>query len=111
MVVPEKIQAPMYAEDAVAALNARLFVRMRDAMAQDGVTPIFVLLPNTYSKDALVYKTFQFAQVPLSDMSACVAEVPEIRRYVSSSYHFTGIANEAIAKCTAGGVLRALSTK
>ena len=104
-------QDPRFSEDAVVALNARLFVRMRDAMVQDGVTPIFVLLPSRDSTGELTRRTFQLAQIPLSDMSACVAEVPETRRTVPGSSHFTGLANKAVAKCTAAEVLRALSTK
>jgi len=105
------IQNARFSEEAVASLNARLFARMRDAVVQDGARPIFVFLPNPDSTGELTRRTFQLAQVPLSDMSACVAEVPERQQYVASGWHFTDLANAAIAKCISGEVLLALSMK
>jgi hypothetical protein len=102
---------PRFSEDAVVALNAQLLVRMRESMVQDGVTPIFVFFPTKRSTGALTHETFQAAQLSFFDMSACVAEIPWTHQYVPSGHHLTGLANEAVAKCTSGEVLRALSKK
>lgn len=99
---------PRFSEDAVAALNARLLVRMRDTMARDGVTPIFVFLPSGNSTGALTRRTLQLAQLSYSDVSACVAKIPEAQRYVASGHHFSGLANATIARCTSAEVLKAL---
>lgn len=100
-----------FSEDAVASLNAQLFVRMRDAMVQHGITPIFVLLPNPGSTGELSRRIFKLTEIPLFDMSPCVAAVPQSSQYVASGWHFTDLANAAIANCISGEVARALSGK
>lgn len=106
-----KFTDPRFSDHMVSALNTRLLLQMRDTMVQDGVTPMFVFLPTRRSTGELTHRTFQAAQLSFFDMSACMAEIPETHRYVSSGHHFTGLANEAIAKCISGEVLRALASK
>lgn len=100
---------PRFSDDAISALNARLFVQMRDVMVQDGVTPIFVFMHGKHGPGEVIQRTFRLAELPFFDMTDCVAEVPEKHRYVPSGHHFTGPANAAVAQCISGEVQRVLS--
>jgi hypothetical protein len=85
-------------------LNASLLRALVDAINADGATPLLVYLPSITGDDDLAYATLERSRLPYHDMSECVARVPETARRVASGNHFTGIANLAIAECTAAAV-------
>ncbi|HXX74678.1 MAG TPA: SGNH/GDSL hydrolase family protein [Nitrospiraceae bacterium] len=100
---------PQFSEDAIVTLNARLFVKMRNLMVQEGVTPILLLVPRGNRTPELSLKTLRLAQVPFLDVSGCVTEVPDPHRYVPSGNHFTGHVNAALAKCVSSEVQKVFS--
>jgi hypothetical protein len=87
------------AEEAMTELNSSLFGEIFRSIQQAGSVPLLVYMSG--SKDRLVRETLATARVPYLDMTRCVAEVPARHRRVPSGHHYTGVANQAIARCTA----------
>ncbi len=98
---------PYVSEEAKTALNSRLLAEIFRSIEQAGAVPLLVYM--SQSSDTLVHETLAGAHVPYLAMARCVAQVPADRRRVPSGHHYTGVANEAIARCTAPAVERALT--
>jgi hypothetical protein len=100
------IPDPRVSEEATKALNSRLLAQIVESVRQAGAVPVLVLLSDP--RDALVRETIVRASVPVLDATECLTGVPAARRRVPSGHHYTGLANLAIARCTAPPVARAL---
>jgi len=100
------LAVPQVSEEAAEALNSRLLIEIVKSMEQAGTVPVFVFLPS--SADALGRATLLRSHVHTLDVTGCLAEVPPDRRRVPSGHHYTGLANQAIARCTAPAVELAL---
>jgi hypothetical protein len=96
---------PLVAEETTKALNSRLLTELARSIQQDEAVPIVVLM---HSRNELVADTLSRARLSFLDMTECVTVVPADRRLVPSGNHYTGAANEAIARCTAPAVKLAL---
>jgi len=99
------IADPRVSEEARKALNIRLLMEMVQSIEQAGTVPLVVLMS---SRNTMVLETLSRARVPFLDMTECVSEVPADRRNVPSGHHYTGLANLAVARCTAPAVELAL---
>src|SRR5262245_31640241 len=93
---------PRVSSEATAALNSRLFVQIVKSVEQSGAVPLVVFMGE--SRSAVVHETLSRARVPFLEVSECLTGVPADRRRVPSGHHYTGLANEAIARCTASAV-------
>ena len=60
------------------------------------------------SRNELVPETLGRAHVAYLDVTECAAAIPVDRRLVASGNHYSGLANQAVARCTAPAVERAL---
>ncbi len=92
---------PRVSEEATEALNGRLFAQMLDSIVDDGAVPLVVFM--SY-RSPLVPRTLSGAGIPFLDSTGCLSEVPANRARVPSGSHYTGLANQAIARCTAPAV-------
>lgn len=92
-------------DEAVKALNSRLFTQLVESIKGSGAVPIVVLMS---PRNAVVSETLSRAGVPFLDADECVTGVPADGRRVPSGHHYTGLANRAIAECTASRVQYAL---
>jgi hypothetical protein len=100
------VEDPRVSEEATKALNSQIVTQLVESIEQSGSVPLAVLMSGG---NALVPETFARARVPFMDMTTCVAAVPADRRKVPpNGYHYTGLANLAIAQCTAPAVTQAL---
>lgn len=100
---------PVVSPAAARELNGRLLVRLVEAIEQDEAIPIVVLLSESEDAlDRLAQEVLSGAGIPFLRVTECLQEVPDDRRLVASGNHYTGLANEAIARCTAPAVARAL---
>jgi hypothetical protein len=98
---------PRVSNEAAEALNSRLLTQIVRSVEQDGAVPLVLFMGQ--SRDALLQNTLSRARVPhLMDVSECLAGIPANHRKVPSGHHYTGLANEAIARCTAPAVELAL---
>ena len=97
---------PRVSVTATVALNARLLTALVESVQRDGAVPVVVVLNE--SRNALLEDTLARAGVPRLDVGECLRGVPADRRRVPSGNHYTGLANEALARCTAPAVERAL---
>lgn len=93
-------------EEATKELNSQLFARLVKAIKQAGSAPLVFLL-NEY-EDTRVQETLARARVPHLGISGCLSELSADHRRVPSGNHYSGFGNEAIARCTAPEVERAL---
>jgi hypothetical protein len=91
------------------ALNGRIFRELNASILQQGSVPIFVYLPRWSGNDDLTQSTLRRASISAMDMTACLQAVPEDQRRVPGGSHYTGIGNEALARCTAPSVRSGLS--
>jgi hypothetical protein len=89
-------------------LNARLLNELITSIEHDRATPVLVYLPNWTGSNELAYSTLQRSGLEYLDMTECLQRVPENRRRVPSGGHYTGLANQSIAECTAPPVRCAL---
>ena len=96
---------PLVAPEPTKDLNGRLFAELVGAIERDGAVPLVVLM---MSRNELVPDTLARAHLPYLDMTECVAGVRADLRTVPSGNHYTGLGNQAIARCTAPAVERAL---
>jgi hypothetical protein len=89
--------------DAIRALNAQLLRRIVEAAQANGSEMLLLYLPPTLSitSEELAKSVLAEARLPFTDMSSCISNVPLDKRLVPSGHHYTGAANEALAKCTA----------
>ena len=97
---------PRVAVEATVALNSRLLTALVESVERDGAIALVVVLNE--SRNALLEDTLARAGVPRLDVGECLRGVPADRRKVPSGNHYTGLANEALARCTAPAVDRAL---
>ena len=99
---------PVQAVPDTEALNARLLAELAQRIREDGATLVLVPLPRWDSDARLTRATIARAELPFEDVQPCLADVPADRRRVASGFHYTGLANEALARCVAPPVLNAL---
>lgn len=92
--------------ETTVALNSRLLTALVQSVERDGAIAFVVLLNE--SRNALLEDTLARAGVPRLDVGECLRGVHADRRKVPSGNHYTGLANEALARCTAPAVERAL---
>ena len=85
-------------------LNSRLLNKLISAIRRDGAVPVLVYLPHWNGDEQLARTTLRRAGLPYLDMTACLQRVPEQERRVASGQHYTGRANEALARCTSTAV-------
>lgn len=97
---------PRVSVEATVALNARLLTALVESVQRGGAVPLVVVLNE--SRNALLEDTLARAGAPRLDVGECLRGVPADRRKVPSGNHYTGLANEALARCTAPAVERAL---
>ena len=93
-------------EETLKALNARLLTQLIESIEQAGAVPLTVLLPRP--GDALPREILLRSSIRSLDVSECLSEIPDHQQMVRSGNHYTGVANQAIARCTAPAVKRAL---
>jgi hypothetical protein len=98
---------PRVSNEATVALNSRLLIQIVKSVEQSGAIPFVVFMGE--SRSALVQETLSRARVSSLEVSECLTGVPADRRRVPSGHHYTGLANEAIARCTASAVELVLS--
>ena len=99
-----------FSSETTRDLNVRILDRLVGAIEEDGSTPVVVLLSEARDQlDELAREVLAAADVPFVGVEDCVKEVPADLRLVESGIHYTGIANQAIARCTAPAVLDALA--
>jgi hypothetical protein len=96
---------PLVAEETTKTLNSLLFTEIVRSVEEDEAVPVIVLM---HSRNELVPETLSRAGLAFLDMTECVSTVPADLRLVASGHHYTGLANEAIARCTAPAVELAL---
>ena len=96
------LKDPRVSSEATATLNSRLLIQLVKSVEQSGAVPLVVFMKE--SRSALVQETLSRAQVPFLEVSECLTGVPADRRKVPSGHHYNGLANEAIAQCTASVV-------
>lgn len=97
---------PRVSPEATVALNSRLLTALVESVERDGAVPLVVVPAETRS--ALLDATLARAGVRALDAGECLRRVPADRRRVPSGNHFTGLANEALARCAAPAVERVL---
>ena len=100
------IPDPRVSVEATVALNRRLLTALVESVERDGAIALVVVLNE--SRNPLLEDTLAGAGVPRLDVGECLRGVPADRRKVPSGNHYTGLANEALARCTAPAVERAL---
>ena len=83
-----------------ATLNSRLLNELIQAIRRDGAVPVLVYLPKWHGDDKLARTTLSRSGLPYLDMTACLLRVPEQGRRTPVGLHYTGRANEALARCT-----------
>jgi len=92
--------------EATVELNRRLLTTLVESVERDGAVALVVVTAET--RNALVEETLARAGVRRVDVGECLSQVPADRRRVPSGNHYTGLANEALARCTAPAIERAL---
>jgi hypothetical protein len=92
--------------EATVVLNSRLLSALFESVQRDGAVALVVVLAE--SRNPLLEDTLARAGVPRLDVGECLRAVPADRRKVPSGDHYTGLANEALARCTAPAAERAL---
>jgi len=103
------LEDPRVSEEATKALNSRLLAQMVRSIEQNGTVPLVVFLAASLeSGNRVARATLARANAPFLDMTECLAGVPAERRRVPSGHHYTGLANLALARCTAPAVELAL---
>ena len=95
----------LVSDEATEALNSQLLAQLVEAIQRTGAVPFVVLMK---SGNELVLRTLARARVPFLDAARCLTGVPADRSRVPSGDHYTGLANSAIARCTAPAVEFAL---
>lgn len=100
------VENPQMTEEATIELNSRLFAQIVESVEKAGAIPLVVSMSRV--KRELEQKTLGRAGVPFLGVTECLTAVPTDKRRVPSGWHYTGVANEAIAKCTALRVKLAL---
>jgi len=104
-----RLEDPRVSEEATKTLNSRLLAQMVRSIEQNGTVPFVVFLAASLKPgNAVVRETLDRANAPFLDMTECLAGVPAERRRVPSGHHYTGLANLALARCTAPAVELAL---
>jgi hypothetical protein len=97
---------PRVSREATVALNRRLLTALVESVERDGAGALVAVLAE--SRDALLEATLAGTRVRRLDVGACLSRIPADRRKMPSGHHYTGLANEALARCTAPAVARAL---
>ena len=100
------IADPRVSPEAATVLNSHLFRQLVESIEESGSVPLLVLMTGG---NALVPEALARARIPYLDMAECVSGIPAKRLKVQpNDTHYTGLANEAIARCTAPAVALAL---
>jgi len=73
----------------------------------DHAVPLILFLPHWGADTSLVRATIERSGLPVMDMTDCLLDVPADHRRVPSGFHYTGLANQALAQCTASAIERA----
>lgn len=100
---------PRVSDEASAALNGRLLALIIDSIRRDGAVPIVVFMGKT--RDALVEGALSNVRIAALNATTCLSGLPAESIKVPSGHHYTGLANEAIARCTAPLVNSALGRR
>lgn len=101
---------PRFTRETTRQLNVQILRRLVGAIEEDGSKPVVVLLSETRDLlDELAREVLAAADVPFVAVEDFVKQVPADLRLVASGNHYTGLANQAIARCTAPAVLEALA--
>jgi hypothetical protein len=99
-----RVPDPRVTEEAATALNSRLLADLVATITDDGSIPLLVFLPSRRGSDAMARETIARAHVSVVDVAPCLSTVPADRRRGPSGNHYTGVANRAIAECTASAI-------
>jgi hypothetical protein len=99
---------PVEAAPATEELNARLLAALAERIGEDGAALVLVPLPRRESGAAVTRATAVRAELPFENVEPCLDEVPAEKRRVASGFHYSSLANEALARCVAPPVLHAL---
>jgi hypothetical protein len=94
-------------EEASAQLNSRLLAELQGAIKESASVPLFVLMSG--SKAGTVAEVLSRTGVEAIVAHRCLANVPPDERRAPSGHHYTGVANHAIARCTARPIAAALT--
>jgi hypothetical protein len=92
-------------QEAATELNSHLFRQLVKSIGESGSVPLVVLMS---AGNALVPEALSRADIPYLDMAECVSRIPAEHLRVPRGNHYTGMANQAIARCTAPAVARSL---
>jgi hypothetical protein len=92
--------------EATRDVNARLLATLVDTVEQDGAIPLMVYMSELRS--AMAVEALALARVRYLEVAPCLTAIPANQKKVASGNHYTGVANAAIAGCTAPAVERAL---
>ncbi len=95
---------PRVSAEAAKTLNSRLLVDLMTVIQKDGATTLLVDLTGREASNPVAEAALVRARAPVLDMTDCLARVPAKQRRVPSGHHFTGVANLAIAGCTAQAI-------
>lgn len=98
---------PSESAATTVALNQRLLAGLVDAIERDGAVPLLMVMADR--EDALLARTLAGSRPPRIAAAECLRGIPADRRRVASGFHYTGRANQALARCTAPAVERALA--
>jgi hypothetical protein len=99
--------SPEVSEEAAIALDSRILAGIVTSAEEAGSVPVLVSLSRAYG--AMMQATIEHAGVEVFDGTSCVTGIPAGQRKVASGSHYTGVANRAIARCTAPLVEAALA--
>lgn len=92
---PDPVVSPAAAQE----LCAKIFTRLVGAIEDDGSVAIVALLCATPDRlDHFAERGLESAGIPFMEFEQSLGTIPEARRFVPSGVHFSGIANEAIAR-------------
>ena len=98
-VVPRwSVADPRVSEETSIELNSALLTQLVKSVEKTGAVPLLVALSPS---NTLLRETIKRAGVAVMDATKCLVDVPVNLRNVPSSNHYTGLSNQAIARCTA----------
>jgi len=89
---------PRVSEEAAIALNGVLLARLVRSIEETGAIPILVILSE--SDDPLSRGAIARSRASVIDGTKCWSDVPVHLRRVPGGFHQSGLANEAVARCT-----------
>ena len=99
---------PRFSRKTVVDLNGRLLAEIVGLIESDGAVPLVVYMSDPQARSESVSASLALAGVSPVNIANCLSDVPPSDRMVPSGHHFTGLANRAVAHCTASAVDEAL---